>query len=105
MRAADDEVRSINDWEIWSRSDPRIDLSWLLFCTDEARHPVVPADLDSGMPSDAELLAAYEPARRGPRRVAAPAATVPLNGKAKAAPNGKQVAVAAAGRHGRKASR
>jgi aminoglycoside phosphotransferase (APT) family kinase protein len=55
-----DEVRAIIDWEIWSRSDPRIDLSWLLFFTDEARHPVVPADVDSGMPSDAELLAAYE---------------------------------------------
>jgi aminoglycoside phosphotransferase (APT) family kinase protein len=55
-----DEVLAIIDWEIWSRSDPRIDLSWLLFFTDEARHPVVPADVDSGMPSDAELLAAYE---------------------------------------------
>jgi aminoglycoside phosphotransferase (APT) family kinase protein len=60
MLCQDDEVRAIIDWEIWSRSDPRIDLSWLLFFTDEARHPVVPADLDSGMPSDAELLAAYE---------------------------------------------
>lgn len=54
-----DEVAAIIDWEIWSRSDPRIDLSWLLFFTDEAGHPVVPADLDSGMPSDAELLEAY----------------------------------------------
>ncbi|MFZ4519788.1 MAG: phosphotransferase family protein [Microthrixaceae bacterium] len=55
-----DRVRAVIDWEIWSRSDPRIDLSWLLFFTDEARHPVVPADVDSGMPSDRELLAAYE---------------------------------------------
>ncbi len=61
-----DEVTAIIDWEIWSRSDPRIDLSWLLFFTDEARHPVVPADLDSGMPADAELLAAYEEATGGP---------------------------------------
>ncbi len=60
MLCRDDEVAAIIDWEIWSRSDPRIDLSWLLFFTDEARHPVVPADLDSGMPSDVELLAAYE---------------------------------------------
>ncbi len=60
MLSAGDEVLAIIDWEIWSRSDPRIDLSWLLFFTDEAQHPVVPADLDSGMPSDAELLAAYE---------------------------------------------
>lgn len=62
MLVEGDEVRAIIDWEIWSHSDPRIDLSWLLFFTDEARHPVVPADLDSGMPSDAELLAAYEEA-------------------------------------------
>jgi aminoglycoside phosphotransferase (APT) family kinase protein len=55
-----EEVTAIIDWEIWSRSDPRIDLSWMLFFTDEARHPVVPADIDSGMPADAELLAAYE---------------------------------------------
>lgn len=60
MLSAGDDVLAIIDWEIWSRSDPRIDLSWLLFFTDEAKHPVVPADLDSGMPSDAELLAAYE---------------------------------------------
>ena len=60
MLCDEDGVTAIIDWEIWSRSDPRIDLSWLLFFTDEARHPVVPADLDSGMPSDAELLAVYE---------------------------------------------
>lgn len=66
MLSAGDEVRAIIDWEIWSRSDPRIDLSWLLFFTDEAKHPVVPADLDSGMPSDAELLAAYEAESGGP---------------------------------------
>lgn len=60
MLVAGDEVQAIIDWEIWSHSDPRIDLSWLLFFTDEAKHPVVPAHLDSGMPSDAELRAAYE---------------------------------------------
>lgn len=60
MLCGGDEVRAIIDWEIWSRSDPRIDLSWLLFFTDEAGHPVVTAGTDSGMPSDAELLAAYE---------------------------------------------
>jgi aminoglycoside phosphotransferase (APT) family kinase protein len=66
MLAAGPEVRAVIDWEIWSRSDPRIDLSWLLFFTDEARHPVVPTDLDSGMPSDVELLAAYETEAGGP---------------------------------------
>ena len=54
------EVRAIIDWEIWSRSDPRIDLSWFLFFTEEANHPVVTSGVDSGMPSDGELLAAYE---------------------------------------------
>ncbi len=59
------EVRAIIDWEIWSRSDPRIDLSWFLFFTDEAGHPVAPGAA-SGMPSDAELLAAYEAAAGHP---------------------------------------
>lgn len=54
------EVRAIIDWEIWSRSDPRLDLSWFLFFTEEAHHPVVAPEVDSGMPSDVELLAAYE---------------------------------------------
>ena len=54
------EVRAIIDWEIWSRSDPRLDLSWLLFFTEEAGHPAARAGMDSGMPSDAELLALYE---------------------------------------------
>jgi aminoglycoside phosphotransferase (APT) family kinase protein len=54
------EVRAIIDWEIWSRSDPRLDLSWFLFFTEEAGHPVVTPGIDSGMPSDAALLAAYE---------------------------------------------
>lgn len=55
-------VRAIIDWEIWSISDPRIDLSWFLFFTDEANHPVVAPGITSGMPSDAQLLAAYESA-------------------------------------------
>jgi len=62
MLVEGDEVRAIIDWEIWSRSDPRIDLSWLLFFTDEANHPVVSPTVDSGMPTDDQLLAAYEAA-------------------------------------------
>ncbi len=54
------EVRAIIDWEIWSRSDPRIDLSWLLFFTEEQGHPAAGPGIDSGMPSDVELLAQYE---------------------------------------------
>jgi aminoglycoside phosphotransferase (APT) family kinase protein len=62
MLAEGTEVRAIIDWEIWSRSDPRLDLSWFLFFTEEAGHPVVAPGVDSGMPSDRELLAAYEEA-------------------------------------------
>lgn len=60
------EVRAIIDWEIWSRSDPRIDLSWFLFFTEEAGHPVATPGIDSGVPTDEELLAAYEEARGTP---------------------------------------
>jgi aminoglycoside phosphotransferase (APT) family kinase protein len=55
-------VQAIIDWEIWSVSDPRIDLSWFLFFTEQARHPVVSPDVDSGMPSDRELLDEYQAA-------------------------------------------
>lgn len=66
MLCAGDDVKAIIDWEIWSRSDPRIDLSWLLFFTDEAGHPVVTEGTRSGMPTDAEMLAAYERESGGP---------------------------------------
>ena len=32
-------MQAIIDWEIWSRSDPRLDLSWLLFFTEESWSP------------------------------------------------------------------
>jgi len=54
------EVRAIIDWEIWSRSDPRLDLSWFLFFTEQAGHPAAHEGIDSGMPSDSELLSLYE---------------------------------------------
>lgn len=66
MLSEGQEVRAIIDWEIWSRSDPRIDLSWYLFFTEEAEHPVVTPGVDSGVPSDRELLAAYEDAVGAP---------------------------------------
>ena len=34
------EVAALIDWEIWSLSDPRLDLAWFLFFTDEAKHPM-----------------------------------------------------------------
>jgi aminoglycoside phosphotransferase (APT) family kinase protein len=56
---ADGRVNAIIDWEIWSVGDPRIDLSWFTFFTDEAEHPAMPAPGPTGMPTAAELLAAY----------------------------------------------
>lgn len=56
------------DWELWSISDPRIDLSWLLFFTDEADHPSGPHGVPSGMPPLQDLLQAYEAAVGEPTR-------------------------------------
>jgi len=56
---ADGAVTAIIDWEIWSVGDPRIDLSWLTFFTDEAKHPAMPLPGPTGVPTAAELLAAY----------------------------------------------
>ena len=53
-------ISGIIDWELWTVSDPRIDLSWLLFFSDEADHPSARHGLSSGLPSSDELLAAYE---------------------------------------------
>jgi aminoglycoside phosphotransferase (APT) family kinase protein len=55
-------ITGIIDWELWTISDPRIDLSWLLFFTDEADHPSAQPGASSGMPSRDEILAAYEKA-------------------------------------------
>jgi aminoglycoside phosphotransferase (APT) family kinase protein len=48
------EIRAGIDWEIWARSDPRIDLAWFLHPTAVRHHP--------GMPAAPELLAEYEAA-------------------------------------------
>lgn len=58
-----DRVRAIIDWEIWSLGDPRVDVTWFTFFTDEARHPASLSDEPTGMPTKAELVAAYEEAR------------------------------------------
>jgi aminoglycoside phosphotransferase (APT) family kinase protein len=55
------DITGIIDWELWTPSDPRIDLTWLLFFTDDADHPVARDNTaPSGMPSQGELLALYE---------------------------------------------
>lgn len=53
--AVDDRVTSVIDWEIWSRSDPRIDLAWFLVFVEDERRPN-----PTGMPSVQELLDTYE---------------------------------------------
>lgn len=65
MLVARGRVAAIIDWEIWSIGDPRVDLSWFLFFTDESGHPMAPASEPSGMPSAAELLDAYVGASGG----------------------------------------
>lgn len=53
-------ITGIIDWELWTVSDPRIDLTWMLFFTDDAEHPSARHGVPSGVPRRAELLAAYE---------------------------------------------
>jgi aminoglycoside phosphotransferase (APT) family kinase protein len=54
-----DRVAAVIDWELWALGDPRVDLTWLTFFTDDAHHPASPSDEPSGTPQPAELLAAY----------------------------------------------
>lgn len=56
-------VNAVIDWEIWSLGDPRVDITWLTFFTDEARHPASLSDEPTGMPGKAELIEAYEETR------------------------------------------
>jgi aminoglycoside phosphotransferase (APT) family kinase protein len=53
------EVSALIDWEIWSLSDPRLDLAWFLFFTDEAKHPMASNPGPTGMPPADALFAAY----------------------------------------------
>lgn len=52
-------VAALIDWEIWSLSDPRLDLAWFLFFTDEAKHPMASNHGPTGMPTADALYAAY----------------------------------------------
>ncbi len=52
------EVVSVIDWEIWARSDPRVDLAWfLLMCNPD---PELGRSLAAGMPGNDELLDLYQ---------------------------------------------
>jgi aminoglycoside phosphotransferase (APT) family kinase protein len=53
------EVAALIDWEIWSLSDPRLDLAWFLFFTDEAKHPMASNPGPTNMPTAQALLDAY----------------------------------------------
>ncbi len=55
-------VNAVIDWEIWSVGDPRVDLAWLTFFTDDARHPAVAPGTVAGTPTGREVVAAYEAA-------------------------------------------
>ena len=53
------DVAALIDWEIWSLSDPRLDLAWFLFFTEEAEHPMASNPGPTGLPTAAALLGAY----------------------------------------------
>jgi aminoglycoside phosphotransferase (APT) family kinase protein len=54
-----DHLTAVIDWEIWSVGDPRVDLSWFCYFTDEARHPAASSTDKTGMPTRDEVIAAY----------------------------------------------
>ncbi|NYI75540.1 phosphotransferase family protein [Nocardioides panzhihuensis] len=53
-------VTAIIDWEIWALGDPRTDVTWLTFFTDEGAHPAAEPGPPAGMPGKKDLIAAYE---------------------------------------------
>ena len=53
-------VVSVIDWEIWARSDPRVDVAWyLMMCNPD---PLLNRRSAAGMPGDAELVDVYQEA-------------------------------------------
>lgn len=55
------DVLAAIDWEIWSVSDPRIDLGWFLLTYDPEWHPSAKRSLP-GLPTPDELMAEYNAA-------------------------------------------
>jgi len=53
------EVTAVIDWEIWSVSDPRIDLAWLLLHRDPSSNPNASREAP-GMPTAAEIIEEYQ---------------------------------------------
>jgi len=60
LLARGDEIVAIIDWELWTREDPRIDLSWFLSYLDADEQPSAIRGTPPGMPTRHEALAAYE---------------------------------------------
>jgi aminoglycoside phosphotransferase (APT) family kinase protein len=61
-----DHVNAVIDWEIWSVGDPRVDLSWMTYFTDDAGHPAVAPGTVAGTPAGREVVRAYEDATGRP---------------------------------------
>ncbi|SQD95987.1 MULTISPECIES: phosphotransferase family protein [unclassified Parafrankia] len=57
-------LAAVIDWEIWTVGDPRVDLAWLTFFTDDAGHPAAEPGPPAGTPTPDEVIRAYE-RRRG----------------------------------------
>jgi aminoglycoside phosphotransferase (APT) family kinase protein len=57
-----DRLNAVIDWEIWSVGDPRIDVAWLTFFTDDAAHPAAAPGTPAGTPSGEEVVGVYEEA-------------------------------------------
>jgi aminoglycoside phosphotransferase (APT) family kinase protein len=52
-------INAVIDWEIWSVGDPRVDLAWLTYFTDDAGHPAVAPGTVAGTPARREIARAY----------------------------------------------
>jgi aminoglycoside phosphotransferase (APT) family kinase protein len=59
MLAVGREIRAVIDWEIWSRSDPRLDLAWFLLGADPDHVSTVRRPEAVGVPTVAALCDEY----------------------------------------------
>jgi aminoglycoside phosphotransferase (APT) family kinase protein len=64
MLAVGREIRAVIDWEIWSRSDPRLDLAWFLLGADPNHVSTVRPPETVGVPTVATLCREYGAAGR-----------------------------------------
>ena len=55
-------VTAVIDWEIWTKSDPRIDVGWFLMTMDSNGLPSAVRKTAPGLPTVPELLSEYETA-------------------------------------------